>query len=80
MKTVTVTFFAAFRDQAGRANEQVTTEVASVSELFAELVSRWSSLETYPKMKYAINDEMVQADHALRDGDDVLFFPPVAGG
>ena len=28
----------------------------------------------------AINDEMVQWDSPFSDGDEVLFFPPVAGG
>ena len=80
MKTVTVTFFAAFRDQVARPNDTLQTDAGTVGELFEELAARIGNLETYPKMKFAINDEMVRADHALKDGDDVLFFPPVAGG
>jgi molybdopterin converting factor small subunit len=28
----------------------------------------------------AVNDEMASWDSSLSDGDEVLFFPPVAGG
>ena len=28
----------------------------------------------------AVNDEAVETDHALRDGDRVSLFPPAAGG
>lgn len=80
MKTVNVTFFAAFRDQVGRSNERVETDAATVGALFDELAERWGKLEAYPAMKFALNDEMVRADHALEDDDEVLFFPPVAGG
>lgn len=80
MKTVNVTFFAVFRDQAGRDKEQVQTSAGTVGELFDELAARLSGLENYPQMKFAINDEMVRAGHVLQDGDEVLFFPPVAGG
>jgi molybdopterin synthase sulfur carrier subunit len=28
----------------------------------------------------AVNHEYVDRDHAVRDGDEVAFFPPVTGG
>jgi molybdopterin converting factor subunit 1 len=80
MKSVTVTFFAAFRDQAGKDQETLQTNAATVGELFEEVAARLSGLESYSRMKFAVNDEMVRADHAVADGDEVLFFPPVAGG
>ena len=32
------------------------------------------------RCKVAINDELAAWDVELRSGDEVLFFPPVAGG
>lgn len=80
MKTIEVRFFAAFRDQAGVSDASVDTDAATVAELFDELRTSHPSLERYPAMKYAVNDELVPADASVSDGDQVLFFPPVAGG
>jgi len=30
--------------------------------------------------KVSIDGQLVEEDHALRDGDTVLFFPPIEGG
>ena len=80
MTTLHVSFFAAFRDQAGVSEHTVTTQVGSARELFDELRVTFTGLEPYANMKFAVNDAMVNADYVLRDGDRVLFFPPVAGG
>jgi molybdopterin converting factor small subunit len=29
---------------------------------------------------YAVNKNYVSADHVLKDGDEVVFIPPVSGG
>jgi molybdopterin converting factor small subunit len=31
-------------------------------------------------LRAAVNDEMVSWDHALKDGDNVAFLPPMSGG
>ncbi|MFK8014414.1 MAG: MoaD/ThiS family protein [Gammaproteobacteria bacterium] len=80
MTTLHVSFFAAFRDQTGVSEQTVTTNAVSARELFDELRSTFTGLEAYVNMKFAVNDEMVDADYVLRDNDRVLFFPPVAGG
>jgi molybdopterin converting factor subunit 1 len=80
MKKVHVQFFAAFRDQAGTAQVEVSTVAATVSELFDELCADRAALTRYPAMKFALNDQLVAADATLSNGDSVLFFPPVAGG
>lgn len=80
MKTLTVRYFAVFREQAGRDQEVVETTANTAAELFDELRARHAGLEAFHHMKYAINDELARADATLADGDCVLFFPPVAGG
>lgn len=77
---VEVRYFAAFREAAGIASERVDTEAATPAELFTECVRRHPALQTYSASLVAINDEMVQWHHPLAERDEVLFFPPVAGG
>ncbi len=80
MKTLTVNYFAIFREQAGCDEEVVESTATNPAELFEELRVRHAGLEAFHHMKYAVNDELAAADAALADGDRVLFFPPVAGG
>ena len=41
---------------------------------------RWQDVLNRPNMIRAVNQEVVSADVALKDGDEVAFFPPVTGG
>ena len=43
------------------------------AQLTATPQGPWASLA-------AVNDEMAQWDSAISEGDEILFFPPVAGG
>ncbi len=78
--TVTVKYFAIFRESAGVDSESVDTSATTAGELFAELADRHRSSEPLHHCKVAINDKMAEWSASLRDGDVVLLFPPVAGG
>ena len=77
---VTVRYFAAFREQAGCSEEQLQTDHRQAGDLFAELAGRHGFADPAARCKVAVNDELVAWDAPLADGDEVLFFPPVAGG
>lgn len=77
---IRVRYFAAFREAAGVESETLQTEAATVAALFRECQVRHSGLEKFPASLAAVNDEMTGWEAALSAGDEVLFFPPVAGG
>ena len=77
---LTVRYFAAFRELTGTEVETVETSAASPSVLFSECAARHEGLQKFTSSMVAVNDEMVGWDSPLSDGDEVLFFPPVAGG
>ena len=77
---LTVRYFAAFREAAGTDSEAVETSAETARALFSECQQRHPSLQSWSASMVAINDEMAQWESAVSDGDDVLFFPPVAGG
>jgi len=77
---VEVRYFAAFREATGTASELLETRAETAAELFAECLTRHPSLRSYARALVAVNDEMVAWQHAIAEGDQVLFFPPVAGG
>jgi molybdopterin converting factor small subunit len=75
-----VRYFAAFRDATGIDAEAVVTSASTPAELFVECTGRHAGLQKFTSSLVAINDEMAGWDSALNNDDEVLFFPPVAGG
>ena len=76
----TARYFALFREQTGCGSEAVEWEGGTAAELFQLMAEKHSSLRTEAAALVAVNDEMVGWQTDLADGDEVLFFPPVAGG
>jgi molybdopterin converting factor subunit 1 len=73
-------YFAAFRERAGRDAEPVRTSARTAAELYGELARRHGFADSVTRCKVAVNDELADWNVALSSGDEVLFFPPVAGG
>jgi molybdopterin converting factor subunit 1 len=80
MISVTARYFAVFRERAGRDAEQVDTDARTAAELYAELARKHAFADSVARCKVAVNDQLVGWDVELAAGDEVLFFPPVAGG
>jgi molybdopterin converting factor small subunit len=79
-KSVRIRYFAAFRDATGLGEERVETEAGTLAELFEERVRVHAGLQPESQAKVAVNDVLVAWENGFSDDDEVLFFPPVAGG
>ena len=79
-KTITIRYFAMFRENAGVSEEELTTDAATAGDVFEATRDRHGSAEPLAHCKVAINDHMASWDSEVSDGDTVLLFPPVAGG
>lgn len=77
---VTAQYFAVFRERAGRERESLDTGARTAAELFTEVAARHGFADARDRCKVAINGRLASWDAALSAGDQVLFFPPVAGG
>ncbi len=80
MKTITIRYFAMFREHAGLGEETLQLDANTALDVFEETQDRHGSTEPSGHCKVAINDEMAEWGSAVNDGDTVLLFPPVAGG
>jgi molybdopterin converting factor subunit 1 len=74
--------FASFRDAVGREEElRELHEGGRVEELWAILSREVPLFARFAAMPpAAVNREYVPPSTVLRDGDEVAFLPPVAGG
>ncbi|GAC1456711.1 MAG: hypothetical protein PVS2B3_04120 [Steroidobacteraceae bacterium] len=79
-KHITVQYYALLREQAGRRDETLTTSAPTPRELYAELAARHPFSLAADVLRVAINSEFAEWSAPLRDGDAVVFIPPVAGG
>ena len=80
MITVTVQYFAILREQRGLTQEQLATAAATPAELYEELRARHPFTLPGERVRAAVNDTFVAGTSPLRDGDRIVFIPPVAGG
>ena len=75
-----VRYFALFREQTGCGSEGIDWQGGTAAELFQLMAEKHEALKTEAAALVAINDEMSGWETPLKEGDEVLFFPPVAGG
>ncbi len=80
MKTITIKYFAIFRERAGLEEEILEIDAVTALDLFKFTKNRHGLKEPIGQCKVAINNEMADWSSNLNDGDIVLLFPPVAGG
>lgn len=81
-----ITYSAWLKDKVGVDEEVITlpAEVSNVGMLIDWLSSRGGgyehAFEFIEVVKVAVNHVYVHNDHAVTDDDEVILFPPIAGG
>lgn len=78
-------YFASFRELLGSEGESLALPegVVDVAGLVAHLAERggvWQQVMSDSNLLVAVNQEMVDSQESISDGDEVAFFPPVTGG
>jgi len=75
-----ILFFASLRDASGVAEKQMDVESGqSVADVWQRVSAGFDMLPE--KVLCAVNQEYVDSDYLLQEGDvEVAFFPPVTGG
>ena len=75
-----IKYYAVLREKAGRNAETLETSATTPAAVYEELRARHGFKLDRDLVRVAVNDEFAEWDVALRDGDELVFIPPVAGG
>jgi len=81
---MTVLFFAQLREQL--KTDKLELDIAlpcTVGDIQTAILQQnpqWKDFMENRTLLAAVNQDMVQPDHKVKDQDEVAFFPPVTGG
>lgn len=76
--TVRVLFFGVLAERAGAAEKRYEA-VTDTGSLEARIAEEIEGLQEYSYM-ISVNRQAIKGNTPLRDGDEVAFLPPFAGG
>ena len=79
---INVLLFASLKDIAGKGQLEIEVDGnCSVEKVSKKLYELYPKLEAFESsVRIALNQEFVEGDIELEDGDDLAFLPPVSGG
>ena len=83
---IKILYFAGLREATGCAGESLVlpagvTDVQGVLDLLRARGGAWAeALAETKRVRAAVNQDLAGVRSAVRDGDELAFFPPVTGG
>lgn len=80
MITLHVEYYAALREARGLSRESVQSTATVPADLYDALRAEHGFRLRPEQLRVVVNEEFAPWDSPLRDGDTVVFIPPVAGG
>ena len=79
-KQITVSYFAQLRELAGTPSENIETQSETPAGLFEEIRAKHTIPLKRKGMMVAVNGDFTDWTHILKQGEEIVFIPPVAGG
>ena len=80
MKTLHIEYYALLREQAGTKQQTLQSDAHTPTDLYSQLAGEHGFSLSTEQLRAVVNEEFVNWDRQLKDGDRVVFIPPVAGG
>ena len=77
---ITIRYFAVLKDQRGVGEDILENVGSTPKEVYGYLKNTYGLNFCQSKLKVAVNDEFAEWEIKLRDGDVLVYIPPVAGG
>lgn len=80
MKKIKILFFGKLKETWETNILELESPSKNVESLYCELLKKTSQDPHKPSIKVAINDEFVDWNTTINDGDTIAFLPPASGG
>jgi molybdopterin converting factor small subunit len=80
MMRIQIQYFAMLAEKRGLADESLTVDTPDLAALYDALARQHGFPLSRDSIRPAVNDAFRPWSHPLRDGDRVVFVPPVSGG
>jgi molybdopterin-guanine dinucleotide biosynthesis protein A len=80
LKKVRIEYYALLKEERGCDREEWVTKSISLQELYQELQKKYHFSLNIPMLRVAVNDTFCEWSQELKEGDSVVFIPPVSGG
>ncbi|RDE92915.1 molybdopterin synthase sulfur carrier subunit [Aggregatibacter aphrophilus] len=80
---LTILFFAQTRELVGVDKLEIEGDFATAEQLRQYLIGKgdkWALALQSDKLLVAINQTLMPLESAVKNGDEIAFFPPVTGG
>ena len=81
---ITVKYFASLKAIAEKEEEQIEFQSSISMDQLSDIISKTSpkmaDIIRDNKIMISVNQEMVDANTVIHDGDEVAFLPPFSGG
>ena len=81
---ITVKYFASLKAIAEKEEEQIEVQSSISMDQLSDIISKTSpkmaDIIRDNKIMISVNQEMVDANTVIHDGDEVAFLPPFSGG
>ena len=79
-KIIHIQYYALLREERKKSSEKVLTHAQTTKELYQELRLKYHFKLNTEMLKVAVNDQFADWNTKLKNNDEVIFIPPVAGG
>ena len=73
-------YFASLADRTGCSAETIESQATELTSLYAEVAQHHGFTLGTDRLRVAVNGAIVGWNHVLKDGDEIVFLPPVSGG
>ena len=81
---ITVKYFASLKAIAEKEEEQIEVQssisIDQLSDIISKTSPKMADIIRDNKIMVSVNQEMVDANTVIHDGDEVAFLPPFSGG
>lgn len=78
--TIQLYYFALLQDQRGLSEEILELGPQTAAQLYEALKAKHGFTLAPEALRISVNQEFVPWETELKDGDEVVFIPPVSGG